>query len=248
MIFCGKDSKKYWFIIIGVAAVGSLALNWPEFFSQFKYLQNNFWQAGFDANGATESTGQFVSPWFFIRSTVIYLFFGLIGLWQYGKKQKLLALIFVFSLLGALAQIVFYRRLFVWLDLMLIMFASAFLADWLSSLWKFGIIKIAIILFCMFTVFSISRYTYLKQPLISVAEFAAVQAAGLTKSEYILSASSRYVPWLYGYTDKKIIAAGMFEFNKWTYDEWLIFWLGEDQGKIKELLGRYQGEVYIFNP
>lgn len=248
MIFADKNCRRYWLIVVGAAIAGSLVLVWREFFGQLQYLQNNAWRAGFDRFGATESTGQFVTPWFFVRSVIVYLFFALLGLWQYGKKQKLLALIFIFSLLGALAQIVFYRRLFVWLDLILIIFAGALLSDWLASLWKYKIIKIAVMVFCVFTVFSISRYAYLKQPLISADEFAAVQAAGLTNAEYILSSSSRYAPWLYGWTDKKIIAAGMFENNLWTYDEWLIFWQGEDSEKIKELMARYGGQVYVFNP
>lgn len=248
MIYWDKEARCYWLIVAGAAIAGSLVLNWREFFSQFEYLQSNNWQAGHDQFGATESTGQFVTPWFFIRSAMFYLFFGLLGLGQYFKKQKLLALVFAFSMLGALAQIVFYRRLFVWLDLILIIFAGAFLSDWLASLWKYRVIKIAVTIFCVFAVFSVSRYAYLKQPLISYAELAAVQAAGLTNAEYILSSSSRYAPWLYGWTDKKIIAAGMFENNLWTYDEWLIFWQGEDKEKISELLARYEGPVYVFTP
>jgi len=68
----------------------------------------------------------------------------------------------------------------------------------------------------------------------------------LQKSEYVITFSNKYSPWLYGYTDKKIIAPGMFEHNKWNYAEWQVFWYGRDREKIIELLNRYNTPLYLF--
>lgn len=105
----------------------------------------------------------------------------------------------------------------------------------------------AVIVFCIFTMLSVSRFVYFKKPLITEQEFNGIKMANsFVATDYVLSLSSQYAPWLYGWTDKKIIAPGLFENNQWTYEEWLVFWLGEDKEKIYELLFRYQKPVYLY--
>ncbi len=243
-----KNARGYCLIIFGVSIAGSLILNWQDFFGQYLYLQSNSWRAGFDQYGATESTGQFISPWFFVRSALFYSVFGLVGIWQYGKKQKLLFAVFLASLLLALVQVVFYRRLFVWLDLILIIFAGAFLCDWLANFGRKKIITTAIAIFCVLTILSISRYVYSKQPLITKTEWQAIQSAGnFTGSDYILTVSSAYAPWLYGYTDKKVIAPGMLDYNLWNYDQWVKFWTTTSSSEREALLREYNSSpIYLF--
>ena len=247
MFFVNKNSRKYWLVVGGATAILGLVLNWSEFFGQYLYIKENNWQANLNQSSSSESTGQFVSGWFVVRSILFYLFFGLLGVWKYYRKQKLLLSVLIFSLLGIIGQIIFYRRLFIWVDIILIMFAGAFLADLFISLGKQRLFKSLVLIFCLGVTIFVSCYIYLKPSLIKPEELLSIKSANsFLDSDYILSLSSTYAPWLYGYTDKKVIAPGMFENNLMNYEEWLIIWISGDEEKINEMFARYQEPIYIF--
>lgn len=68
-----------------------------------------------------------------------------------------------------------------------------------------------------------------------------------SNGEYALTVSSNYAPWLLGYANKKIIAPGMFEYDKFSMDEWQKFWFSKDASVRYDLLARYNSSpVYIF--
>lgn len=242
-----KEHRRYWLVLFGITFICSCTINWSAFYEHYLFLKSNRWLAGNDNFGSTESTGQFISLMFFLRAMFIYGLFSIIGIITNIKKNKILPLIAFFSLVAMLFRIMFYRRLFIWLDLILIIYAGVFLSNLTNKFFNQKTMKLAIFVFCLIGSANISRFIYLKSPIISNSEFYAIyNSDNLRESEYVLSFSNKYSPWLYGYTNKKVIAPGMFEYNKWNYEEWTIFWYGKDRDKIIELLNRYPTPIYIY--
>ena len=63
---------------------------------------------------------------------------------------------------------------------------------------------------------------------------------------YVMSVSSYYSPWLLGYSGKKVIAPGLFDYDKWNYSQWKIFWrLGDGERAVK-MLSIYEKSIYIY--
>jgi hypothetical protein len=85
-------------------------------------------------------------------------------------------------------------------------------------------------------------------PLISREDFAGIVAAAeLPKEYHLMTVSSQYAPWLYGYTNHDIIAPGMFEANKWNKEEWKKFWSTIEEAGRHTLLSQYGGpHLYLY--
>ena len=242
-----KSHRRYWWMVFGIAVLCICALNWRAFYEHYLFLKDNQWLAGNDKSGATESTGQFINLSFFLRAIIIYGIFGIIGIFKNFKTSKFFSLIGIFSLIAMICRIMFYRRLFVWLDLILIIYASVFLSDLVNRFSGRKILKIIAVIFFLLGIVNISRYISVKTPIISSDEFYSIfNSNDLRESQYVLSFSNKSSPWLYGYTDKKVIAHGMFEYNKWNYEEWIVFWYGKDKTQIIDMLNKYPTPLYLY--
>jgi len=62
-----------------------------------------------------------------------------------------------------------------------------------------------------------------------------------------MSTISHYSPWIYGYSGRRTIAPGLFQYDtKWSREEWDIFWATDDLEIRHNLLDRYEKPLYIF--
>jgi hypothetical protein len=202
----------------------------------------------FKFGDSQELTGQFLDLFFYIKIALFYLPFGFVGLIKYASRKRILAIFAIVNLLIILFGFVFYRRFIVFIDLIFIFFAAAFLEEYLPKIKKFLIGKIIIFLFFAALAAQIFFYMYTREPLISKDDFLSMkQLNKLPYESYIMTISTHYAPWLYGFTNKKIIAPGMFEANLWNEEEWKIFWLTENNFERIELLKRYkQPLIFIY--
>ncbi len=248
-----KDVRKFLFFsgLISVALL--VSLNWRELitfvplFSESKGLMH-FVSSG----GQHEMSGQFLSVKQFFVYTWPYSVFGIIGFFKYAKKYPICSIFLVVNIFFVAIQIIFYRRFLVYIDAMMIMFASLIFVDmliWLSGqTWKkFGYIFIMV---CMCVgVYVSGHYIYNKKPLISENELLRIRLLEkkVPYDRYIMVLSPYYAPWLYGFSGRDIIAPGMFEHNVWNEYTWQKFWQTHDVKERYDMLSQYNDSpLYIY--
>ena len=85
------------------------------------------------------------------------------------------------------------------------------------------------------------------KPLISDEELQAIEYLQNTENNsYAMSTSSLYSPFILGYSGRKTIAPGLFDYNQHDEQEWNIFWTTKDIKEIKDFLNEYNKPLYIF--
>lgn len=252
LFICGKEEKKFVFFNGVLSLLLLLLLNWRELRIYLPFFTEFFGSAERVAeSGHGEFSGLFINWKFYLRAAVLYWPIGLAGFILFFKKQKLLAIFWAVNLTLAFSGFVLHQRFFVYLDLALIIFASAACVETLrchigASLRRFWP-RLALIFCVILSVYS-SWYIIHKKPLITQIEMNAIQTLSqLSDGEYAMAISSNYAPWLAGYANKKIIAPGMFEYDKFTREEWQKFWFSNDASLRDDLLARYNSSpIYVF--
>jgi uncharacterized membrane protein len=62
---------------------------------------------------------------------------------------------------------------------------------------------------------------------------------------YVL-ALSHDAPWVLGWSGHRVIAPGLFEWNKHSKDEWYAFFAADDSQSARDFLDVYDGPIYIY--
>ena len=250
LVYAIIDSSSRKFVLSSgiIAAVLLFLINWQELALYLDQLDGSLGLAkNFVAAGRPEFTGSFITPIIFVSAILIYLPYGILGLWQNFRKQILLTSFFGANLFLILIGFAFYRRFLVFLDLMLIIFAASYFTSAVQSVWtqKWGkqVVAIFVVVLLAIQVWLV----VIRQPLISDSDFTAIRGVDNLAGEYVLAIDSTYAPWLYGFTNKKIIAPGMFEYDLWDREGWGRFWFTKNNQERVELLEQYGGRpIYIF--
>jgi hypothetical protein len=85
------------------------------------------------------------------------------------------------------------------------------------------------------------------KPLINDNELKTIEYLGTTEQgAFVMSTSSIYSPWIVGYSQRRTIAPGLFDYSNKTKDEWLIFWTSKNITQINSFMDSYQKPLYIF--
>jgi hypothetical protein len=173
-----------------------------------------------------------------------YLILALPGAWLARKRLAPLWALAVVAICGITFQVLFFRRLIVWLDLAALIGAAVCLEKiWLKQ-GRRGLIILAALVGVFWSGRAIVKY----QPAMSLVDWLSLlQLNQLPPNSLVLTVSSQYAPWLYGYTNQRIIAPGMLDENKWNQAQWTTFWFTKDQTERANLLTQYQvPSLYIF--
>jgi hypothetical protein len=192
------------------------------------------------------SPGTFITFFTYQYSILTYLPFALIGLF-YLIKQKEYNLIF-FSTIISLAivyfQFFFFNRFIIHLDLFLIILAGAGFSILIQYRKKLGTI-ITIILLLSAGIL-VTQEALNTKPLINNEELETIHYLQNTEeNSYAMATASLYSPYVLGYSGRKTIAPGLFEYNKHNKQEWINFWTTTDIEEIKQFLNEYEKPLYI---
>jgi len=245
LLWLEKEKRKYYFITGSVAVVGIVLLNFKELRDYFFSLQKSGTLASGASDSSPEFNGQFIDFSFFWKNTLLYLFFGIAGYIQYFKKHLSLAIFFIMSLIPVLFQVLFYRRFYVFVDVVLIFFASIFIVALIRKV-KSTWMNVAVGIYVLIGFFLSTQYVWTKQPLLTHFDLEEMVSTNEFPPARVLAVSSATAPWLYGFTHHTIIAPGIFEENKWSREEWQEFWATENANRRHELLSVYQEPLFIY--
>jgi len=195
--------------------------------------------------------GTFFSLSKYQLTSLSYLPFALLGFLYLAIRKRFNPLLFWFLINGFIVyfKIMFYNRFIIQLDIIAIILASAGLL--------YGIIiplqkKRIGLLITLLLLVSSGIITYNSaidmKPLLTGTQLASIQKIPeLTEEDaYVMAITSYYSPWILGYSGRKTIAPGLFDYDKWSIKEWRKFWYADSIEEIKDLLEMYDKPLYIF--
>lgn len=194
-----------------------------------------------------ESPGTFINFFTYQFSTLFYLPFALLGFFYLYKKRKF-NLLFFWTFVGGVIiifQFFFFNRFIVHLDVALIILAAAGFSVLIENKKEFGVIVlIAMLLSGGFVAYNNAKNS---RPLISEEEFKAINFLnGTEKNASVMATNSIYSPWVLGYSERKTIAPGLFDYNMHNQKEWMEFWTTSDINYARRFLDVYPKPLYIY--
>ncbi len=230
----------YGIIILAIAGIFYIGIFSPSITQIIEPVLQGFVQTG-------ESPGTFINFFTYQFSTLTYLPFAILGFFYLIRKRKF-NMLFFWTLITTIIvyfQFFFFNRFIIHLDIMLIILASLGFFIIIKDNKKLGLIILILMLFSSaFVLLKEARDT---KPLINDAELNTIQyLSTLESNAYVMTTSSVYSPWVLGYSDRKTIAPGLFDYDKHIESEWNDFWKTTDINKIKQFMDSYQKPLYIF--
>lgn len=194
-----------------------------------------------------ESAGTFINFFTFQFSSLFYLPFALLGLFCFIRKKQFNFLVIwaIINFIIVYFQFFFFNRFIIFLDLVLIILASFGFSLLIEDKKKLGILILAILLLSAgILTFKEARDS---KPLISEQELKIISYLNTTEENaLVMATSSYYSPWVLGYSGRKTIAPGLFDYNKHNKGQWAAFWTASNLTEIKAFLDAYEKPLYIF--
>ncbi len=131
------------------------------------------------------------------------------------------------------------------LDIVLIIFAAKGFSLIIQDKKKIGFAITCILILSMGVLaFNEARNS---QPLIDETELEVISYLSQTpENSWVMSTSSHYSPWIIGYSYRKTIAPGLFDYNLHNKDEWMKFWATKSLEEVQQFLDSYEKPLYIF--
>ncbi|MBS3084069.1 glycosyltransferase family 39 protein [Candidatus Pacearchaeota archaeon] len=244
------DFKKYFayvlygIIILLIAVSFYIGRFWPAITTIIEPVASSFVDAG-------ESPGTFISFKQYQFLTLAYFTFALIGIFSLLKKRKFDFLV-IWALINASIvyfQLFFFNRFIIHLDIILLMFVGLGFSLVIQEKKWVGV-GILSLLFISSSYIITKESIGAKNQIITEDDLYLIrELSALTEhNSMIMSFSKEYSPWILAYSNRTIIAPGLFDENKWNEAEWNIFWRGADSEKTIELMSRYDTNrpIYLY--
>ncbi|MCX6707663.1 MAG: glycosyltransferase family 39 protein [Candidatus Woesearchaeota archaeon] len=192
-------------------------------------------------------SGTFIDLQMYQLLSLAYLPFALLGFFFLIKKRKFNIAFLWFLINGIIVyfRIIFFNRYIISLDIVMIILAAYGLYLLLQNRTIGTIAAILLIASSGYIVFLESRNA---TPLIDKDELGVIESLSTTiePNAFVMSTDGEYSPWLQGYSGRRVIAPGLFDYDNWTRDEWELFWNNPDITQNTRLLDRYQKPLYLF--
>lgn len=249
-IFFQKIDSKLLLTTFAITTLGAFILSAQEFLRYFHtFIEFTFNNAEVLAI-STELTGQFIHFFEFLQLTAPYLPFAVIGLYKFWSKYSFWTTFVILNITLILSKFFLFERYYVFLNIGIIFFAALginFLLSCTPQKYKIPLILIYVYIL----VFAQWFYILNDQNTISHEELKDIKGINelIPEKSSIVSWSSYYAPWIYGFSgNHKIIAPGVLHENKWDYSTWKKFWMQKDAHERKEMLKIYgEDEIYIYS-
>ncbi len=187
----------------------------------------------------------------YTKFSIAYLPFALIGGIYLAIKRNWNSVFFflVISAIIVIAQLFFFNRFIIPLDIAVVILATIGIDYTLLNrerIWRVVGIGAGIILLVAALIPTINSATD-AEPLITEEQLQAVEwiKENTEENAYVL-ATTNDAPWVLGWSDRRVIAPGIFEWDLYEKEEWDIFFNTDDPEVAKQFLDRYDSPVYIY--
>jgi len=220
-------------------------VNWGVFAGVMGTAVTNI-QTGEDLGGGT-----FFSLDIYTKMALAYLPFALIGAIYLVIKRNLNSILFYFviSSIIVVCQLFFFKRFIIPLDVAVVILAAVGIDYTLlhrRGVWRVAGIGAGILLLVSAVLPTITAAKDVR-PLIREDQLEAVEwiRENTEDNAYVL-ATSNDAPWVLGWSGRRIIAPGLFEWNVYNKEEWISFFKTKDSEVVKEFLNVYESPIYIY--
>ena len=183
--------------------------------------------------------------------SLAYVPFALMGAIYLAIKRNWNSILFYFVISSIIVvfQLFFFRRFIIPLDIAVVILAAVGIDNTLlhgRKVWRVvGIAGVILLLVAsgLPTVTAASNV----RPLISEEQLGAVEwiRENAEDGAYVL-ATSNDAPWVLGWSGRRVIAPGLFEWDIHSKDEWFSFFETKDPEEAKEFLDVCDGPIYIY--
>ena len=187
----------------------------------------------------------------YTKVAIAYLPFALIGGIYLAIKRNWNSVFFflVISAIIVIAQLFFFNRFVIPLDIAVVILAAVGIDYTLLNrerVWKTVGIGAGIILLVATVIPTINSVTD-AEPLITGDQLQAVEwiSENTEENAYVL-ATTNDAPWVIGWSERRVIAPGLFEWDLYEKEEWDVFFNTDDPEVAKQFLDRYDNPVYIY--
>lgn len=195
------------------------------------------------------SSGTFYNLLPALGLSLIYLPLAFWGIFKQGKEKKIILTPLILSLIIVIFKFFFNRRIIIFADFFLLFFAG-----WTASkifsherVKRFRFLKLA---YPILGIVFISIFVWkTAKPLIFKDELGEIRMLSETENNaYVLVTDLEYTPWVYGWSDRKVIAPGFGDdYLYWSIPEWHQFWESNSREKEKELLLKLPKPLYLYH-
>jgi len=180
-----------------------------------------------------------------------YLPFALMGAIYLVIKRNWNSILFysVLSSIIVVCQLFFFRRFIIKLDIAVVILAVAGIDYTLlrrTGIWRLAGIGAGILLLVSAGLPTVTAANNVR-PLINEEQLAAIEWIRDNSEEnaYVL-ATSNDAPWVLGWSGRRVIAPGLFEWNVYNKDEWFSFFATKSPEAARQFLDVYDGPIYIY--
>ncbi len=196
---------------------------------------------------ANIGAGTFISFFQYQFFILAYLPFAFLGAFYLIKKKdyNVLLIWFIINFVIVFFKIIFYNRFIIHLDIVMIILASLGIVFLIENKKLIGTLCISILLISSF--FIVLNDSLTIKPLIDNEEMNSIQSLSKTEeNSFAMSTTSYYSPWILGYSGRKTIAPGLFDYDQWTREEWNIFYNTTDKKLIISMFSNYTAPIYLY--
>ncbi len=184
--------------------------------------------------------------------SLAYLPFTLIGAMYLALRRDWNSIFFYFviSSIIVLFQLFFFKRFIIPLDIAFVILAAVGIEC--TLLRRGGMVKVAAVIIVLLLIAVAGMPTVdgtrSAKPLITEQQLEAVQwiAENTEEDAYIL-ATSYDAPWVLGWSQRRVIAPGLFEWSAHGEKEWAEFLKAGDLETAERFLDAYQPPIYIYH-
>ena len=208
--------------------------------------------SAFSSMGEVDSGGTFFSMGTYLLSTLAYLPFSIIGVVYLliNKKWNSILIYSIINLAIVVFRLFFFNRMIIPLDIIMIILAAAGIERTLLNREVvnrvLGIGVVVILLTA--TLFPTINKAINTKPLISEKQLDVIEWLSENTDEDAFILSTSYdAPWVLGWSNRRVIAPGLFEWNLQNKQEWFAFFNTRDPEKAVEFLSLYEGTIYIYH-
>lgn len=201
--------------------------------------------------GEVTGGGAFFGPEKYKWVSLAYLPFGLIGALYILIQKKWNAVLFYLLINGIIVvfKLFFYNRLIISLDIVLIILASAGIYyAFLKSRDAPRYVTLTAVCLLIFANGIITlENAYTVKPFINERQLNMVEwIDSNTPSDSYVLATSYDAPWVLGWSKRRVLAPGLFQWDNSSKRKWLGFLATGDPSEADNFFKKYDREIYIF--
>lgn len=228
---------------IVLAAIGTAVLIAPFWIPR--------WEVYWGVLSGTIEGGTFFGFDTYTLVSLAYLPFAAIGIVYLVVNRRLNSILFYFAItcIIVIFQLFFFNRFIIMLDIAIIILAALGINYTLLQKrgWQRMVGTIAIMLVLALGVLPTVTEINTVKPRITEEQLGAVEwiKDNAEDNAYVLATSSD-APWVLGWSERRVIAPGLFEWYLHSKEEWFDFIESEDPEIAQQFLDAYDSPVYIY--